>query len=205
MRQRMMVATPDVIFPAMTETELQARLIAGGIAACVALGIVLLVEVIARACARTPTSRIIVRLLLRLFRLIATPIAVLLILQEAGVLENVWALVSAVFALVAIGFVAVWSVLSNTLCTVLLLLAKPFKVGDQIEFAGETVKGRVVDLDLMFTTLRADDGRFIQVPNNAFFQKTILRRPGRLDVPLEEQFEAAAPLSTTRPREEQPA
>jgi small-conductance mechanosensitive channel len=91
-------------------------------------------------------------------------------------LGGVWTMMSAVLAMIAIGFVAVWSILSNISCTVLILLVRPFSVGDEIEFVGEATKGRVRDLNLIYTTLTAEDGADIQVPNNLFFQKVLKRR-----------------------------
>jgi small-conductance mechanosensitive channel len=83
---------------------------------------------------------------------------------------------STVLAMVAIGFVAVWSILSNTLCTIIIMIFRPFSVGDEIEFAGDPVKGRVIDLNFFYTTLDAGDGSVLQVPNNMFFQKVVRRR-----------------------------
>jgi len=67
-------------------------------------------------------------------------------------------------------------VLSNTLCTLMIMLFRPFGVGDEVEFTGEPVKGRVIDLNFIYTTLDADDGSVLQVPNNLFFQKVVRRR-----------------------------
>lgn len=121
-------------------------------------------------------------------------LAVMVALHTLGVpLSSVWTAVSAVFVLVAIGFVAQWSILSNSLCAVFLVLYSPFRVGDEIELiepaavdsAKPGVRGRVVDISLLFTTIvpvsaAADEERVarIQVPNNMFFQKAILCRPG---------------------------
>ncbi len=91
--------------------------------------------------------------------------------------SGMWGILSTVFAMVAIGFVAVWSVLSNTLCALFIILVRPFSVGDEVEFAGDPVKGRVVDLNFLYTTLSAGDGTLLQVPNNLFFQKVLRRRP----------------------------
>lgn len=105
---------------------------------------------------------------------------------------GLWTALSAVLAMVAIGFVAVWSVLSNSMCTLLILITRPFQVGDVVEFAGETVKGRVVDLNLIFTTLKDEEGYFYQVPNNMFFQKVIRRKAGaRTPVSLAEQLSSS--------------
>ncbi len=43
-------------------------------------------------------------------------------------------------------------------------------------------------MNLLFTTLRAADGRLVQVPNNLFFQKVIVRRKGTAGKSLEEQL-----------------
>lgn len=87
---------------------------------------------------------------------------------------------------VAVGFVAVWSVLSNLLCSILIVTFEPFAVGDDVEIiepvGGTGLRGRVVTLSLLFTTLAetTDEGltgALVQVPNNIFFQKTIRKRP----------------------------
>ena len=105
-----------------------------------------------------------------------TLIAALLLISAYGIpVGNFWTFVSTVLGLVAIGFVAVWSVLSNLSATVFLLGLKPFKVGDYIRITGEDVKGEVIDINLMFTTLKTARGDVFTVPNNQFFQKSIVR------------------------------
>jgi len=128
----------------------------------------------------------------RLLRwLVAAAAAVLLVTVVFGVpLDSLWTAFTAVFALIAIGFIAVWSVLSNWLCTFVILLTHPFSVGDDIEFTGEPVKGRVVDLNFVYTTLRSDDGGVLQIPNNLFFQKVLKRRRGNSTISLVEQLNA---------------
>jgi small-conductance mechanosensitive channel len=103
-------------------------------------------------------------------------IVVLLCLTSYGIpIGSFWTLVSAVLGLVAIGFVAVWSVLSNISATFLILLAKPFKIGDYVALVGDEVMGRVIDINFLFTTLRMKSGDTYRVPNNQFFQKCLLR------------------------------
>ena len=101
--------------------------------------------------------------------------AVLLLGTFGIALGGIWAVLSTILAMVAIGFVAVWSVLSNVSCTMMILIFRPFSVGDQISFAGEEVSGRVTDLNFLYTTLETDDGAYMQIPNNLFFQKVIKR------------------------------
>lgn len=96
--------------------------------------------------------------------------------------------VLSVLGLIAIGFVAVWSVLSNISCTFILIILQPFRVNDLMEFPGEEIKGRVVDVNLVYTTLKADDGSEFRIPNNHFFQKTIKLLPGDGKVSLGEQL-----------------
>lgn len=126
-------------------------------------------------------------LLRRLCRWTVFPVMVLLAAQQFGLLENLWAAMTAMLAMVAIGFVAVWSVLSNTLCSVILMIARPFNVGDEVEFPEDSLGGRVINFNLIFTTLRDHQGYLIQVPNNMFFQKAIRRRVGETTVRLGDQ------------------
>lgn len=117
--------------------------------------------------------------------------AVVALLGLFGVnLSGLWAVISTVLAMIAIGFVAVWSVLSNTLCTLIILIVRPFGIGDEVEFAGEAapVRGRVVDLNFIYTTLQCDDGCDLQIPNNLFFQKVLKRRRNTEPVSLARQL-----------------
>ena len=125
-------------------------------------------------------------------------LAALVTMQLLGVpMSVIWASASTIAALVAIGFVAVWSMLSNITASFLLLIFKPFRIGDYVEFADTSgeglIGGRVVDITLMYVTLREDDGEnepaFVQIPNNMLFQKPIRRRSGKRVVPLDEHYE----------------
>jgi small-conductance mechanosensitive channel len=113
---------------------------------------------------------------------------ILLVLQSWGVLGNIFVALTTVLALVAIGFVAVWSILSNALCSLILIVARPFRVGDELEFPPDGIAGKVVNFNLLFTTLQAHDGFFLQVPNNVFFQRMILRKPGEEAIGLDRQL-----------------
>ncbi|PTY04883.1 mechanosensitive ion channel family protein [Opitutaceae bacterium EW11] len=116
------------------------------------------------------------------------------VLQAFGMnVSGLWGVLSTILAMVAIGFVAVWSVLSNTLCTLIILVFRPFAVGDELEFPGEPVKGRVVDLNFIYTSLQTEDGAVMQVPNNLFFQKVLRRRHSAAPVSLANQFRAKSP------------
>jgi small-conductance mechanosensitive channel len=74
-----------------------------------------------------------------------------------GSVAALWAGLSGVLALIALGFVAVWSVLSNVLCSILLIIFPPFRIGDEIEIQEPTakysVRGKVISIDMFMTSL----------------------------------------------------
>lgn len=122
------------------------------------------------------------RILHRLFKWLILIVLLLVVLGLFGIsVASFWAALSGVLVLLAIGFVAVWSLLSNLLCSVLLIVFSPFRIGDEIEIQDPaspvTVRGRVRDINLMFTTLLASDETaeesLVRIPNNIFFQKYI--------------------------------
>jgi small-conductance mechanosensitive channel len=134
-----------------------------------------------------------VRLIIRYGILIIT---IALTLQTLGFpVQTIFAGLAAVLGLIAIGFVAVWSILSNILCTFVLIGFKPFAVGDDLEFPAENISGKVVDLTLIYTTLQTSDGAYVQIPNNMFFQRIFKRRPGEQVMPLEEQLRQPPPAA----------
>lgn len=143
----------------------------------------------------TPAIVVVLRLVLKWLLIV---FGLLLALQQTGVsINNVWTTISAVLTLVAVGFVAVWSILSNFLCTLILLIFQPFRIGDEIEIIDPSltsgISGKVVNINMMFTLIRETDGQgqetgVIQIPNNQFFQKYIRRKAGRKTVNLNEQI-----------------
>lgn len=127
-----------------------------------------------------------VRLALRWAVLVLT---VALILGRWGFqMDTLLAVLGTVLGLVAIGFVAVWSVLSNFLCTFVLVIFKPFSIGDEIELTSNGIKGRVVDLSVIFTTLEIGPHETLLIPNNTFFQGPFRRRAGHVTVGLDHQL-----------------
>ncbi|MDR0353218.1 MAG: mechanosensitive ion channel family protein [Opitutaceae bacterium] len=126
----------------------------------------------------------------RVMKMLVVAICAVFIMGALGVdLGGIWTMISAAMAMVAVGFVAMWSVLSNALCTMIILFTHPFEIGDEIEFMEPAIKGRVVNLNFMYTTLENDDGSLVQVPNNMFFQRIIKRRPGKASVTLGAQLQ----------------
>lgn len=140
----------------------------------------------------------------RLMRWSFVLVTAMIVLQVVGLLENAWAAITGIFALVAIGFVAVWSVLSNTLCSIMLLITRPFAVGDRIRIPSEDLEGKVVDFNFMFTRLAAKDGSRIEVPNNMFFQKALVRYECKESISLDQQLMQQEQKADGPPKREEP-
>lgn len=113
--------------------------------------------------------------------------ALIMVLERFGVSATVlWTAFSGFVAVAAVAFFAIWSVLSNLLCAVLILTVGPFRLGDLVELVESAdkpiVKGRVVDINLLYTTLEEvveeGTGPVVQVPNSLFFQKVVRRWRG---------------------------
>ena len=124
-----------------------------------------------------------------MFRWAIIVLVVLVSLQHLGVqMAAVWAALSAGVVFIGVGLIAVWSVFSNALCSLLLLVFQPFRIGDRIEIieatGGTGLRGKVINLNPIFTYLEEEDngngdgGSIVYVPNNIFFQKTIRRWQG---------------------------
>jgi small-conductance mechanosensitive channel len=96
-------------------------------------------------------------------------------------LGGVWAVLVSAITIVGVGFIATWAMISNFTASFFLVVWRPFHVGQTVEIFPENLKGRVVDRNLMFTTLSEESGNKLRIPNNLFFQK-VFRVSG--DIPV---------------------
>jgi len=97
---------------------------------------------------------------------------VFIVLDVWGIgLGGVWAVLVGAVTIIGVGFIATWAMTSNITASFFLVLWRPFHVGQTVEILPENLKGRVVDRNLMFTTLSEDSGSVLQIPNSLFFQK----------------------------------
>lgn len=64
--------------------------------------------------------------------------------------------------------------LSNFAGGVLILLLKPFKVGDYILFPNENQEGTVLKIEMYYTTINSIDNRTIMIPNANLTNSTIV-------------------------------
>lgn len=84
---------------------------------------------------------------------------------EFGALLSAFGLTS-----VAIGF-SLKDVLSNYISGVVLLAARPFRLGDQVVI--DSFEGTITQIQLRATTMQTYDGRTVYIPNQEVFQASI--------------------------------
>lgn len=105
------------------------------------------------------------KFLISLVRAIAYVILFLIILETVGVKTTSFL---AIFtsASLALGL-ALQGSLSNFAGGVLILILKPFKVGDYIITSADGMEGKVSKIDLFYTTLITSDNKLNVIPNGA--------------------------------------
>lgn len=118
---------------------------------------------------RMPHSQSLLKLLGRITKLGILVFGIATALGTMGV--NVSALVAGLgLTGFALGF-AFRDVLSNLLAGILILLFRPFAIGDDISVSG--LDGRVVSIDLRYTILQ-QPGKTILIPNSNLFTNPVL-------------------------------
>ena len=99
-------------------------------------------------------------------------VAAMALLELWGVnLAGLWTLLISGAAVIGVGFLAVWTMVSNITASLFLTIWRPFHLGATVELLPENLKGRVIDRNMMFTSVRDETGNILQIPNNLFFQK----------------------------------
>ena len=99
-------------------------------------------------------------------------LALLSLLNVWGInIAGLWAIVLSAAAVIGVGFLAVWTIVSNITASLFLTIWRPFHLGETIELLPENMKGRVIDRNMMFTAVRDASGGVLHIPNNLFFQK----------------------------------
>ena len=121
----------------------------------------ILIRLVKRFLDRTKTEITVSKFLLSLVRAICYVILVLIMLDTVGVKTTSFLAVLTTAGL-ALGL-ALQGSLSNFAGGVLILILKPFKVGDYIAAGG--LEGTVSKIDLFYTTLVTLDNKMNVVPN----------------------------------------
>jgi len=82
---------------------------------------------------------------------------------------------SSILAILGVGFVAQWSILSNLTASVILFFNHPLRLGDRIRVMDKDFDwtGKVEDISGFYLFMRTDDGKQITIPTNLVIQKGI--------------------------------
>jgi small conductance mechanosensitive channel len=117
-------------------------------------------------------------------------VAVLLCMNLFGIRTTGFAtIMGAVVLAIGLGF---QGSLAHLASGVMLLIFRPFKVGDMVNIAGQL--GRINEIDLFYTELDTPDGRRLVVPNSQVFGNTIeniTHHPRRrVDIPVGVHYQA---------------
>lgn len=126
----------------------------------------------------TPADQTLPRFLSKAARYFVLVLVLIMVLAQFGVQTT--SIIAALGAAgIAIGL-ALQGTLSNIAAGIMLLVLKPFKVGEFIEAGG--TDGTVEEIGLFATELRAADGVFRLVPNNQIWNSLVTnysRNPSR--------------------------
>jgi small-conductance mechanosensitive channel len=96
----------------------------------------------------------------------------LLLVDAWGVsVGGLWTVLVSIVTAVGVGFLAVWTMVSNVTASLFIAIWRPFHFGETVEMLPEGLRGRVTDRNLMFTTIYESNGTVLHIPNNFFFQK----------------------------------
>lgn len=98
--------------------------------------------------------------------------AIILVIVWGGDLNNLWLSLGSILGVIAIGFFAIWSILSNIVAGIIIYTINPFKITDTLVLVEKDVTGKVIDIGLIYTKLQDKDG-IITIPNNLFFQQVV--------------------------------
>ncbi|MDT0690660.1 mechanosensitive ion channel [Salegentibacter sp. F188] len=92
---------------------------------------------------------------------------------------------SSVFAILGVALFAIWSILSNITCGVIMFFSFPYKIGDKIRIHDKDIpiEAIIEDIKAFHLHLRTLDGELITYPNNLILQKAVslVEKNARLD------------------------
>lgn len=131
----------------------------------------LVARAIGRAHRQRPADTTLMQFTASLVRYLVVIVGLIAVLQQLGVkTTSVIAVLGA--ASLAVGL-ALQGALSNVAAGVMLLILRPYRVGDAVEIAGGK-SGTVRGLDLFSTRLASGDNLNVHVPNSKVFSDTII-------------------------------
>ncbi|MBU1367944.1 MAG: mechanosensitive ion channel family protein [Bacteroidetes bacterium] len=89
--------------------------------------------------------------------------------------QQLFLFLTSILTILAIGFVAQWSILSNITASLILFFNHPIHIGGWIKIMDKEmpIEGMVENITLFFMYIRTTEGELLSVPCNLVLQKTI--------------------------------
>lgn len=106
--------------------------------------------------------------------LIATTVIIFQFSNTAGIIASTVSLASGTI----IGFASMNTV-GNAIAGILLLISKPFKIGDMVSLGDdEKLVGEIAEITLLFTKIRTNKNELLSIPNQMLLQRHIVNFSG---------------------------
>jgi len=85
--------------------------------------------------------------------------------------------------ILAIGFIAQWSILSNITASLILFFNHPIHIGGWIKIVDKDlpIEGIVENITLFFMYIRTTEGELLSVPCNIVLQKPVSANPKKIE------------------------
>ncbi len=101
----------------------------------------------------------------------------------ALILSSIWGInqseiilfITSILTVIGIAFFAQWSILSNITSGLILFFHNDIRAGEELSILDKDmpVKGELVEISIIFTRIKIEDGTIISIPNSVLLQKTI--------------------------------
>lgn len=97
--------------------------------------------------------------------------------------QQLFLFLTSILTILAIGFVAQWSILSNITASLILFFNHPIHIGGWIKIVDKDlpIEGTVENITLFFMYIRTAEGELLSVPCNMVLQKTIAANPKKIE------------------------
>ncbi len=122
---------------------------------------------------RTKISKSTIDVIYKFSKWTIVLIVILILLRIFGILKNVIYIITLVIGTLIFLAFAGWSIIGNITAGIVLMIWKPFEIGDYIEIIPENITGKVEDITLMFVRIVTEKGEVINIPNTLLIQRFI--------------------------------
>lgn len=107
----------------------------------------------------------------------------ILIIVFGLILSSIWGIeqseiilfVTSILTVIGIAFFAQWSILSNITAGLILFFNNDIRYGEYLTVLEKdnNINGIVIEIGVLFTRLKTDEGKVISIPNSIIIQKMI--------------------------------